>query len=751
MGAMAAELIAVDQAACATGLLERVPADLSLLRIRRLLIPLLALRMFRYSLPGQGMQTRLADLAVPADFTPAGQSPAVLRAGFHELVEQDIERYQQLAVKKGGLGKLAKLALLVVTIGLFALFWGGEDVGESVGIIIGVLLLHEFGHWLPMKLFGYQNVTMFFIPGFGAAVTGEKHAVPAWQEFIVLLGGPLPGLVAGISVMILGYFYPEIPDLLLDAAVISVLLNAFNLLPFLPLDGGRILDLLIFKDLPLLRLLFNGFSTLLAVGVCLIPGNRGFIFLAVVMVMGCISQLKLLPMIRMAKKLGWAGKITTEEGALRQFFTELRASGNTTYVGSPNWLAKTKIIIEEALRKPPSWFARISGLGIYAATGLLPLLLFAALGWYVVERIDKKPVRSTCLMDLQQQLPANTVALGATDRAPLLKLATEMEALWSDKDVSDVHAVATSLPSATMRELDKLRWDHIGIAEREGALSSSTVAIWLEAACQSMENASNSGKNIEAVRRLEIMLYAIHSLEPAMAYSQREQLWEVQEKTLKTLGKLNGTGAISPELQGQLKQRLQLLRQVPNPAREAFLLVEGWSRLETLSRFSRTLETPTATSEEEDENLCRGLYRLLQKPEEELSRGVIVEKIALRWVQQGKVDGLPDESPSEEPVKDNEVHFLRSDRDRRQEIIWLQETVLHVMNLDATQKQKGRLPEKWDHPLAGGGKLELISAPKPTIRLTDARSEAQHSGPAWLGKSPAVPRAAIDFPLRPVP
>jgi hypothetical protein len=115
------------------------------------------------------------------------------------------------------------------------------------------------------------------------------------------------------------------------------------------------------------------------------------------------------------------------------------------------------------------------------------------------------------------------------------------------------------------------------------------------------------------------------------------------------------------------------------------------------------------------------------------------------------VDGLPEELPSEELVKPAEANFLRRDRDRRQEIIWLQETVLYVMSLDANRKQKGQLPQKWEHPLTGGGKLELISAPKPMIRLTDARCEAQQSGPAWLGKSPTVLRAATDFPLRPVP
>src|SRR5262249_26862794 len=86
---------------------------------------------------------------------------------------------------------------LVLTLALcFLLFWNGSAPAEAF-ILIGVLLFHEAGHFLGMRTFGYRDVRMFFIPGFGAAVAGKKEGVPAWQEAIVLLLGPLPGLVLG--------------------------------------------------------------------------------------------------------------------------------------------------------------------------------------------------------------------------------------------------------------------------------------------------------------------------------------------------------------------------------------------------------------------------------------------------------------------------------------------------------------------------------------------------------------------------
>lgn len=43
---------------------------------------------------------------------------------------------------------------------------------KTTWILLPVLLFHEAGHYLAMKIFGYRNLKMFFIPLFGAAVTG---------------------------------------------------------------------------------------------------------------------------------------------------------------------------------------------------------------------------------------------------------------------------------------------------------------------------------------------------------------------------------------------------------------------------------------------------------------------------------------------------------------------------------------------------------------------------------------------------
>jgi len=49
-----------------------------------------------------------------------------------------------------------------------------------------------------MKLFGYRDVQMFFIPMLGAAVSGVESNPSSVRKAIVSLLGPLPGIIIGI-------------------------------------------------------------------------------------------------------------------------------------------------------------------------------------------------------------------------------------------------------------------------------------------------------------------------------------------------------------------------------------------------------------------------------------------------------------------------------------------------------------------------------------------------------------------------
>jgi len=148
-----------------------------------------------------------------------------------------------------------KTVVLLISLVAFGAFWLLQGGGSLVdlAILAGVLMVHELGHALAMYAFGYQDVSIFFIPLFGAAASGRPRGVSRSKQAIVLLLGPLPGLAAGCVLAWLGG-----PPWLHTTAVMLLFVNAINLLPVEPLDGGRLFQILVFSRNRHLELVFRG-------------------------------------------------------------------------------------------------------------------------------------------------------------------------------------------------------------------------------------------------------------------------------------------------------------------------------------------------------------------------------------------------------------------------------------------------------------------------------------------------------------
>lgn len=152
----------------------------------------------------------------------------------------------------GNLGAL--LTVLAVAFMVLRVTVGGDSVPGLVALMF-VLLLHEAGHALAMRAVGYADIKIFFIPFFGAATTALPRNVVAWKQVVVLLAGPLPGLLLGIAL----YQSSHVSASFLSVSIASMLIgiNAFNLLPVEPLDGGRLLGLVLFAGQPKLRVAYS--------------------------------------------------------------------------------------------------------------------------------------------------------------------------------------------------------------------------------------------------------------------------------------------------------------------------------------------------------------------------------------------------------------------------------------------------------------------------------------------------------------
>ncbi len=157
------------------------------------------------------------------------------------------------------------LLVFVLSLALFVLSIAGRVDALVLPIVVGVLLLHELGHFAAMRAFGYRDTSVFFLPFLGAAAAGTKPEASVSERAVVFLAGPVPGLALG-----LWWFHapPEAAGaagLIQTAALILVVVNLSNLLPVSPLDGGRLVERVFFAAAPGGAVLFQAASGLVFV------------------------------------------------------------------------------------------------------------------------------------------------------------------------------------------------------------------------------------------------------------------------------------------------------------------------------------------------------------------------------------------------------------------------------------------------------------------------------------------------------
>jgi Zn-dependent protease len=104
------------------------------------------------------------------------------------------------------------------------------------------VLLHEASHAVMARRYGFpvNSITLHFLGGM-TAIEGEANKPR--QEFMIAVVGPLTSIAVGAAAFGLWLVLPDgLLKLAIGAlAVANLLVGALNLVPGLPLDGGRIL------------------------------------------------------------------------------------------------------------------------------------------------------------------------------------------------------------------------------------------------------------------------------------------------------------------------------------------------------------------------------------------------------------------------------------------------------------------------------------------------------------------------------
>ena len=105
-----------------------------------------------------------------------------------------------------------------------------------------LLFVHEMGHVIEAKRQGLPVSAPLFIPFLGAMITMKEMPQDAWNEAKVGIAGPMLGSAAAFALWIAGEAADS--NSLKAIAFLGFLINLFNLLPVVPLDGGRIVGAL---------------------------------------------------------------------------------------------------------------------------------------------------------------------------------------------------------------------------------------------------------------------------------------------------------------------------------------------------------------------------------------------------------------------------------------------------------------------------------------------------------------------------
>ena len=128
---------------------------------------------------------------------------------------------------------LTTSATMLVSIAAYALLWGWKF---AIGFVL-LLLVHEMGHVIQLRREGIPASAPMFIPFLGAVVAAKSMGDDAAAEARVGLAGPILGSLA--TLVPLAVWLATGEEFWQALAYVGFFINLFNLLPVLPLDGGR--------------------------------------------------------------------------------------------------------------------------------------------------------------------------------------------------------------------------------------------------------------------------------------------------------------------------------------------------------------------------------------------------------------------------------------------------------------------------------------------------------------------------------
>ena len=122
---------------------------------------------------------------------------------------------------------------MLISVAAYGAIWGWQF---GVGFV-ALLFIHEMGHVIALRREGIKASAPMFVPFLGAVISAKSLGDNAAAEARVGLAGPILGSLGAVACVLIWHATGN--DFWRALAFTGFFLNLFNLLPVVPLDGGR--------------------------------------------------------------------------------------------------------------------------------------------------------------------------------------------------------------------------------------------------------------------------------------------------------------------------------------------------------------------------------------------------------------------------------------------------------------------------------------------------------------------------------
>ena len=169
-------------------------------------------------------------------FEPARRQPGGIRGRLSAIgatILALLAKFKSVLFLLPKLKLFASTGTILVSLAAYALIWGWPFAAG----FIALLFVHEMGHAIALRREGIKASWPMFIPFMGAVIASRSLGDSALAEARVGLAGPILGSIGSAACILI--WHATGSDLWRALAFTGFFLNLFNLLPVVPLDGGR--------------------------------------------------------------------------------------------------------------------------------------------------------------------------------------------------------------------------------------------------------------------------------------------------------------------------------------------------------------------------------------------------------------------------------------------------------------------------------------------------------------------------------